>query len=301
LLTKQRYRRIDRNPEHSIMADGVSEGTGSGEEARPPAAIAPASMAPAGEPTVTGSATPQAQAGDGTPPAIEAVANDLPVVESPRLDGEETIAPSDVEAPVEAPDEVRTEPVGEAAAPMPLARSLRFALLAASIALAAAFGSFFGSLSASGIVRLSAAGPATSSTADAHDVVQAMKAQLAELSAMKANFDSATRSANTQSAKIAHIADTVDRLDKRSFASAETTGSIAAAPPPALEPKPPVLEGWIVEDVQNGRALVATRNGGVFEVGAGSFLPGIGRVEAIKREDGKWIVVTARGLITSVH
>ena len=56
---------------------------------------------------------------------------------------------------------------------------------------------------------------------------------------------------------------------------------------------------WIVQDVQNGRAMVASRYGGVFEVGAGSVLPGLGRVEAVKRQDGKWIVVTARGMITS--
>jgi hypothetical protein len=292
LLTKQRYRRIDRNPEHPIMAEGVGDGTGSGAEAKPPAAAAPAS-----EPTVTGSETPQAKAGDGAPLSIEAATNDLPMVESPRLDGEETIAPSDVAAPDEAPGEI----VGDSAAPGPPAGSSRFMLLAASIALAAALGSFFGSLSASGIAWLSTARPATSSTAEARDVVQAMKAQLAELSALKANLDSAARSANGQAAKLAHIADAVDRLDKRSFASSETTGSIAAAPPPAVEPKLPVLDGWIVQDVQSGRALVSTRSGGVFEVGAGSFLPGIGRVEAIKREDGKWIVVTAKGVITSVH
>jgi hypothetical protein len=28
-------------------------------------------------------------------------------------------------------------------------------------------------------------------------------------------------------------------------------------------------------------------------------LPGVGRVEGIKRQDGQWVVVTARGLITS--
>jgi hypothetical protein len=28
-------------------------------------------------------------------------------------------------------------------------------------------------------------------------------------------------------------------------------------------------------------------------------IPGLGRVETIKRQDGQWIVVTARGLISS--
>jgi hypothetical protein len=37
----------------------------------------------------------------------------------------------------------------------------------------------------------------------------------------------------------------------------------------------------------------------VFVVGTGGSLPGLGRVEAIKRQDGQWVVVTARGTITS--
>ena len=148
-----------------------------------------------------------------------------------------------------------------------------------------------------------------------------MKAQLAALSAIKANLDGATRNANTQFAKIAdrldrveraeadptakltHIADTVDRLDKRGAGAAapETTGSITPSHPPAEQPKPTdgILDGWIVQDVRNGRALVESRYGAVFVVGSGSFLPGLGRVEAVKRQDGEWVVVTARGLITS--
>ena len=54
-----------------------------------------------------------------------------------------------------------------------------------------------------------------------------------------------------------------------------------------------------MQDVRNGRAMVESRYGGVFVVGSGSFLPGLGRVEAVKRQDGEWVVVTARGLITS--
>ena len=38
---------------------------------------------------------------------------------------------------------------------------------------------------------------------------------------------------------------------------------------------------------------------GLYEVGPGSTLPGIGRVEAVKRQDGRWVVVTAKGLIVS--
>jgi len=302
-----------------------------GEKAEPEASKTLANSA------ATGSAPPQPQAGDSAPPSIEAggdaATNDLPMVEAPKLDGEETIARSGVEAVNESPNfdcaEAMATPDGEAvnetpselasAAPAPQARSFRFALLAATIALAAALGSFLGALTASGIVRLFPADAPISRTADARDVLQALKAQLAELSAFKANLDGATRNANTQfakiadrldrveraeadpAAKLAHIADTVDRLDKRDAAAPETTGSIAATPPPASEPTliDRILDGWIVQDVRNGRAVVESRYGGVFVVGSGSFLPGLGRVEAVKRQDGEWVVVTARGLITS--
>ena len=305
-----------------------------GEKAEPEA-----SKALADDSVAMGSAPAQPQAGDSAPPSIEAgsdaATNDLPMVEAPKLDGGETIARSGAEAVNESPNfdcaEAIATPDGEAvnetpselgadaAAPAPQARSFRFALLAATIALAAGVGSFLGALTASGIVRLFPADAPISRTADARDVLQAMKAQLAELSAFKASLDGATRNANTQfakiadrldrveraaadpAAKLAHIADTVDRLDKRDAAAPETTGSIAPTPPPVPEPNltARILDGWIVQDVRNGRAMVESRYGGVFVVGSGSFLPGLGRVETVKRQDGEWVVVTARGLITS--
>lgn len=168
-------------------------------------------------------------------------------------------------------------------------------------------------------------------TADVRDLMQALKAELGELAALKASLEGATRNANTQfakiaerldgiehaeldpAAKLAHVAETLDRIEKRQAAAPETTASItaaaaavstsAAAPaaPPASEPNAGerVLDGWIVQDVRNGRALVESRYGGVFIVSAGSVIPGLGRVEAVKRQDGEWVVVTARGLITS--
>jgi hypothetical protein len=140
---------------------------------------------------------------------------------------------------------------------------------------------------------------------------------------MKSNLDGSIRNANTQfvaiaerldrveraatnpAAQLAHIADAVDRLNKINTAP-ETTGSIApmtTAPTttPPVEPKivDRIVEDWVVQDVRGDRALVEGRNGSLFEVGAGSILPGVGRVEAVKRQDGQWVVVTARGVITS--
>jgi hypothetical protein len=196
-------------------------------------------------------------------------------------------------------------------------------MLAATIALAAAVGSFVGSLTGAGVGRLMPEAAPSANTADADSILRALKSQVAELSAMKSNLDGSVRNANTQfvaiaerldrveraatnpAAQLAHIADAVDRLNKTN-ATPETTGSIApmstgpgTAPPADPKITDRLVEDWVVQDVHGDRALVEGRNGSLFEVGAGSILPGVGRVEAVKRQDGQWVVVTARGLITS--
>ena len=45
-----------------------------------------------------------------------------------------------------------------------------------------------------------------------------------------------------------------------------------------------------------GAALVEGRYG-IIEIEPGDHVPGVGRVEEIKRQDGRWVVVTAKGLI----
>ena len=60
----------------------------------------------------------------------------------------------------------------------------------------------------------------------------------------------------------------------------------------------PTVSGWTLLGVGNGSATVEGRQG-VFEVFAGDPLPGVGRVDAIRRQDGQWVVVTSRGLIVA--
>lgn len=260
----------------------------------------------------------------------------LPVVWSPKLDTEQELEPAvpdaeefqDFEADAATAssddgmaEETAGEGTGDPAAPPKQPRSTRFALLAATIALAAAFGSFVGSISASGLLTLFHEATPASRSEEFSATVQAMKAQYAELSGIKSDLDSASRTASTQFAKIAdrldrveraeadpaaklsHIADAVDRLGKQAGAAPETTGSITPNLPPASDAKPAdkFVDGWIVEDVHAGQALVASRHGGEFVVGPGSTLPGLGAVEAVKRQDGQWIVLTARGVIASGH
>ena len=82
----------------------------------------------------------------------------------------------------------------------------------------------------------------------------------------------------------------------------EVTGSIAA-PVPTPAPKPevarlPTLEGWSLIEVGNGGATIEGRNG-VFEVYAGDPVPGLGRIDAIRKQDGRWVVVTSKGLVVA--
>jgi hypothetical protein len=252
--------------------------------------------------------------------------NKLPVIWSPKLDAGGGIEDEffDADAAPPPPDDeaaygeaAKEEPSPTAAAAAP-PRSWRFALLAATIALAAAIGSLVGSLTGAGVGRLMPEAAPSANTADAGSILLAVKSELAELSAMKSNLDGSIRNANTQfvaiaerldrveraatnpAAQLAHIADAIDRLNKIN-AAPETTGSIApmTAPPAGTKIVDRIVEDWVVQDVRGDRALVEGRNGSLFEVGAGSILPGVGRVEAVKRQDGQWVVVTARGVITS--
>lgn len=57
------------------------------------------------------------------------------------------------------------------------------------------------------------------------------------------------------------------------------------------------LKGYILSFVQNGAAIIRSAQGS-YVVSPGATLPGGGKVLAIERRADKWIVVTARGIIT---
>ncbi|HET7884639.1 MAG TPA: hypothetical protein VFL62_00305 [Bradyrhizobium sp.] len=142
-------------------------------------------------------------------------------------------------------------------------------------------------------------------------------------------LDKLERAQAEPAAKLAKLSEVVDRLRAApaaspvaataaaatSSVSKETTGSIppaqqqALAVPSApkteakLDAKPevgrlPTVEGWVLRDVGYGGAVIDGRRG-TFEVYAGDMIPGLGRVDAIRRQDGRWVVVTTRGLIVA--
>jgi hypothetical protein len=196
-----------------------------------------------------------------------------------------------------------------------------YAPIAAASVFAVALGAIAGAASTSNLFRDSSP-PADMVAANANRALQDSVAQLSsELATLKTGIASAQRSTSTQFGKLverldrtekaqaepvgklAKILESIDRLEQRQQHAAapapvpapEVTGSVT----PKEEPRPQVAEGWRLRDFYDGRAVVESRNGMQFRVGPGSNVPGLGRVETIRRENGKVVVVTASGIITA--
>jgi hypothetical protein len=280
----------------------------SGEAATPPTAASATE------------ATPRMALASVPPPAIEVPAAEAPTialasVEAPKItpDLDELKPPPGKAPPQAAADEAAAaEPAGEKAGP----RISRFTLLAATLALAAAVGGMVGALVAYGLARPGPP-PITAGRTDL-DEIQALKENVVQarvdLAALKVSVESATRSANAQFTRIGERIERVERLqgepatklnkaietlerlsrDAAAGQSKELTGSVA--PAAAAPAKSGGVEGWVVRDVHRGTALIEGRMG-LIEVDQGDFVPGLGRVDAIRKQDGRWVVVTSKGII----
>jgi hypothetical protein len=243
--------------------------------------------------------------------------------------------PEEMDAVESAPQAVADEAAHESIhqdppAEVPAPRVNRFTLLAAALALSAGLGGMVGVLAAASFVRSDAAPSAVAGRTGLEEY-QALKESVVQarvdLAAMKASVDAGNRNAGAQLtklgeridrmersqaepvAKLNKAIDTLDRLARADAAAQarDVTGSItppaAAVPAAAAAAARPTggLDGWVVRDVRRGTALIEGRMG-VIEVDQGDIVPGLGRVDAIRKQpDGRWVVVTTRGLITSAR
>jgi hypothetical protein len=261
---------------------------------------------------------PKVEAVEKVEPKIEAKIEPKtePKIEAPTLPP----APQLTEPPTAIIPFKRPEPKAEA----PQARS-RFALLAACVAIAASFGAIGGSLGVAKFGPMIAAPPlpvAAVTRDNVADEVKALKETVTQLRGTTKSLSdnlaslktSVTTSNTAQNTQIGKIAETLDRVEKTqadqkkmaaAHAAPDITGSIAqksATPLPMVlgDPpttlKPPIVQDFVLRRVYDGAALIEGRNG-IIEVEAGETAPGLGRIEAIKRQDGRWVVVTARGLV----
>lgn len=217
-------------------------------------------------------------------------------------------------------DEAAHEQAANAAAPEPAAS--RRLSMAAIVAIAAAVGAIGGSLATVGAghylkndkTAAVAASASTAAAEHARTVDSAIAKINADIAALKTGnaaqsaklaerIDRVEKAQAEPAAKLAKLSDAVEKLRAPAPApvaaatpAPETTGSIkpAAAQPSRL----PVVEGWALREVFDGTATVVGR-AGIFDVIPGDPLPGVGRVDAIRKQDGRWVVVTSRGLIVS--
>jgi hypothetical protein len=281
-------------------------------------------MAKRKETEITGSgaaATPDRAA------APAPVKSELPTVESPSISPavETPPEPVAVQAPaieLEIESKADTPPIEPIAAPTSKTAQLvvlrphlkRYALLAASVTVAAALGAIVGAMASGGFSALAPAKPDIASIEESKAMQQSIARLGKEVTTLKASLEATNKSAHMQIAKI------TDRLEQ-----AEITGSIsapqAAAPTvaPTLEsaplptPRPriaaaetmpsgrtAIVPGWTIHDLRGGYVYVEN-HGEVYQVLLGAPLPGLGPVESVKRQDGRWVVTTPKGIIVSMR
>lgn len=194
-------------------------------------------------------------------------------------------------------------------------RNKRNALLAASVTLAAALGAVFGAVTSAGF---SAPPPSRADVAGLEErkaMQQSITHLSKEVASLKTSLDAANKSAHSQVVKI---------TERLAAVAADVTGSIAAPQPvppasalaqtatpvptprpliAAIDPppaRPTIVPDWTLRSARDGMAFVEG-HGEIYQAVLGAPLPGLGPVQTIKREDGRWIVVTPRGIIVSMR
>ena len=216
---------------------------------------------------------------------------------------------------------------------------LSFAAMAAMLALATIAGAIGGALATTGFTHVADAAPTTpaNSALEASieridsDVValkagldHTSKASVSHFNKTSDRLDKIEKAQAEPNAKLAKLTEAVEKLRAAPPAAAapvqaavtpaaakEVTGSVmppataapASAAAPAAPPKSevgrlPTVDGWALADIGYGGALIANRRG-TYEVYAGDFIPGLGRIDAIRKQDGRWVVVTSKGLIVA--
>jgi hypothetical protein len=261
---------------------------------------------------------------DSTPdqaqPKIE-----LPSVESPSISPatlEATVEPATAE-PLAA---AQVEKIAHVAAEVASAQSIlqwftlrprhkRDALLVASVALAAALGAVFGAATSGSFSRSTTIDVAVEENKATQQSVALLTK---EITALKASLETANKSAHSQIAKIserlardgANITGSITPPQTIPPAPQATPAQQQSAPLPVPRPAPtgeaslpprlPIVADWSIRETRDGYVYVQG-HGDVYQVVPGAPLPGLGPVEQIKRQDGRWLVVTPKGIIVSMR
>ena len=246
---------------------------------------------------------------------------ELPLIESPSVSpaapetanesaAESTLqAPSNADINIEEPTDIaQAAPAGARWPHLRMRpRHRRHVMLAASVAIAATVGVLTGAAMTGGFSKPA---PVDVAGLEESKAAQQSIARLSkDVASLKATLEAANKSAHSQFAKLS------ERLARD---GADITGTItppqtvpptasAAAPLPPVRPaatevsrRPSIITDWTIRETRDGFVYVQG-HGDVYQVVPGAPLPGIGPVERIKRQDGRWVVVTPKGIIVSMR
>jgi hypothetical protein len=323
-LTVSEQKADEIHGEPGSLGAGSAVPTSSEVQGQPVAASAQESM-----PETTDVEAPKPvpeQAGAGETPKVDAPKVDAPKPDARRSPGKVMIMSSGDRAW----DGNGVGPEVESGQSSGMFGKRRISAMAAVMALAVVAGALGGALATVGLGHV----VGDDTTTAGNRALEASVARIdADILALKASVEHTSKLGITQfnktsdrldrvekaqaepAAKLAKLSEAVDKLRAAPpvapvpvaaapVAAKEVTGSIS--PPvaaPASAPKVevarlPTVEGWVLRDVANGGALIEGRRG-MYEVFAGDPVPGLGRVDAIRRQDGRWVVVTSKGLIVA--
>jgi hypothetical protein len=291
------------------------------------------------EPKDTAPASPEASKPESLIPEsakpvsakAEAAKLDLPMVESPSISPAGPLTePATAAAPAVEPAAPKVEPVAATiAAAWPSMnlfnlrpRQKRRAMMAATVAVVGALGAVVGA-AASGTF---APKPVQHVNVATLEDRKALEQQIAKLNSQVTTLKAGIEAANKMStAQIARINERADRIERNVNAEL-VTGSISVpqtvpvapaitTPTPLPSPRPApriaapevqqpsrqqIVQDWAIREARDGFVYVQG-HGDVYQVVPGAPLPGLGPVESIKRQDGRWVVKTPKGIIVSMR
>lgn len=269
---------------------------------------------------------PKAEAAKIEAAEVEATKSDAPKAEAPKPDASRTPGKVIILSSGDRPwaNDDKASPEVEPEKSQGMLGKRRVTAMAAVVALAAIAGALGGALATAGYGHFAA----NEATTSGNRALEASVAKIeADLLNLKVSVEHTSKMGMTQfnktterldkvekgqaepAAKLARLSDSVEKLRAAApvpvaaapVAAKDVTGSISA--PATTEAakvevaRLPTVEGWVLREASNGFALIESRRQGIYEVYPGDSIPSVGKVDAIRKQDGRWVVVTTKGLI----
>jgi hypothetical protein len=217
------------------------------------------------------------------------------------MTGSSSAAWSDAASTTPAANQQAAKP-SDAATPAPATvgqKLLRGATIAVAIAIGATGGTFsaLGFLQYTELTQLTEAAPMPTLVDETRAMWSTVMQLQNEIAVLRANVEADAARTNGELLKTDARIDRIDRAQSE-YKRIDVTASVPAAPPQATTQRISAVAGWSVRDVYGNTALIQNRQG-TKEVTKGDNIPGLGRIHSIQQQNGHWVVVTSRGIISS--